>query len=100
MIGCDTLARRAKSSPPSPFVMAGNAAARRAERKPLPASLFVLELVFLIDLAVGLVRMRRGFASPERSRHKRFARSQGVALRGPCGDLLAGHCVRFADEAP
>jgi hypothetical protein len=54
-----------------------------------PAVLIVLELVFLVDLVALPVPLRHCFAAAERSRHERFARSAGIALRRPCGDLLA-----------
>src|ERR1700738_5592305 len=62
-------------------------------RRPLKAAsrpaLIVFEFIFLVDLAVALVPMRQGLAATQRSRHARFARSIGVALRGPRGDFPA-----------
>src|SRR6187399_3469576 len=60
--------------------------------------LFVLELVFLVDLVV-LLPIPHRFAAVERSGRVRRARSIGIALRRPRGDLLARHRGRLADCA-
>jgi hypothetical protein len=46
-------------------------------------ALFVLELIFLVDIVALFVPRRRRLAACERSRHERLARSVGVALRFP-----------------
>src|SRR5256885_9546900 len=52
-------------------------------------ALIVFELVFLVDLVALLVPMRHRFPAPQRSGHVRLARSVGIALRRPRGNLLA-----------
>src|SRR5258708_27851125 len=58
----------------------------------------VLEFVFLVDLAVRLVR-RRQLLAAERSRDESFARGVGVAAAGAGCDLFARHRRRLADDA-
>src|SRR5436190_23027352 len=52
-------------------------------------ALVVLEFVLLVDLVALLVPMRHRFPAPQRSGHVRLARSVGIALRRPRGNLLA-----------
>src|SRR5260370_8668580 len=72
---------------------------RSSRRSHCSRALFVLELVFLVDLVALFVPMRHRFAAAERSRHERLARGVRIALRRPRGALLARHPGRLADHA-
>src|SRR5258708_23533189 len=63
------------------------------------SALVVLEFVFLVDPAVGLVPLRQRLAAAQRSRHQRPAGCIGIAPACPRGDFLAGDSGRLANDA-